>query len=43
MISDNPCEICSEKSMMAMNGDDSKLHFCCEKHVQELWDKIGKP
>lgn len=54
-IAAHKCEICLDlnkrdkefpiaKSRVAMNGKEfDVLHFCCEKHVVALWDKLGKP
>lgn len=42
-ISKKECEICGEPSLIAMNDKDGKLHFGCEKHIKELWTKIGRP
>lgn len=42
-ISRQQCEICGENSAVAMNDDTNKLRFCCLEHIDELWDKIGKP
>jgi hypothetical protein len=47
-IASNNCEICASKNhkvqaKLAMNDKQMNLHFCCEKHVNELWDEIGKP
>ena len=44
-ISDNKCEIigCGEPSKVAINDKEMKLHFSCLIHINELWEKIGKP
>ena len=53
-INKHDCEICTDihnkdkdkpiqKAKVAMNGKDYSLHYCCEKHALELWDKLGKP
>lgn len=42
-ISDNKCEICGEVAKVAMGDNTNKFHFSCIKHINELWDKIGKP
>jgi hypothetical protein len=42
-INKHRCEICKKKAKMAINDKDMRLHYCCENHINELWDKIGKP
>ena len=42
-IASNKCEICNEKARVGMNDTKDQLHYSCEKHVTDLWDKLGKP
>jgi len=42
-ISSNKCEMCGKKAKVAMNDKDMVLHYCCENHALQLWDKLGKP
>lgn len=42
-ITDNKCEICNNKAKCAMNDKDYNLHYSCENHAIQLWDKLGKP
>jgi len=42
-VSDNPCEICKEPSLMGIVGRDGIIHYCCQIHIEQLWEKIGKP
>ena len=37
------CEICKQQAYVAMNDKEMKLHYSCFNHINELWDKLGKP
>ena len=42
-ISKNKCEICGIKATVAMNDNDSRLHYSCFNDIVQLWEKLGKP
>ncbi len=42
-IASNKCEICNKQAKVATNDKDMVLHYSCDIHITELWDKIGKP
>lgn len=42
-INKHKCEICNEQAKVAINDSTNKFHFSCLIHIDELWEKIGKP
>ena len=42
-IKNSKCEVCGEYAQTAIYDRTRNLHYACLVHIEDLWNKIGKP